>query len=343
MKAITIIGGGLAGLALGIALRRRDVPVLIREAGCYPRHKVCGEFISGRGQATFEKLGLSHILQRVEAIQAHTAAFVLPHWSSGPRKIPVPAICLSRHKLDETLAKEFRGLGGMLTENDRCRDELNCESVVRATGRRLKVEENGWHWLGLKAHATGVSLEADLEMHLVKNGYVGICRLANDMVNVCGLFRTKAGNPTRLAPIDILRGEEKSRLRARVGTACFDRSSFCSVAGLQLRPLLAGNEKEFCIGDALTMVPPVTGNGMSMAFEAAEMAVRPLLEYTAGTLAWTEARNQYRQRYFTAFKSRLFWAQGLQRLMFGKAPQQWLGKFLATSNLAWNTIFAHTR
>ena len=46
MRAVTIIGGGLAGLTLGIGLRQRGVPVTISEAGDYPRHRVCGEFIS---------------------------------------------------------------------------------------------------------------------------------------------------------------------------------------------------------------------------------------------------------------------------------------------------------
>ena len=54
LKPITIVGGGLAGLTLGIGLRQRGVPVKILEAGSYPRQRVCGEFISGNGQAVLE-------------------------------------------------------------------------------------------------------------------------------------------------------------------------------------------------------------------------------------------------------------------------------------------------
>src|SRR5882724_2878130 len=57
LRSIEIVGGGLAGLALGIGLRRHGVPVIIWEAGHYPRHRVCGEFISGRGQETLVRLG----------------------------------------------------------------------------------------------------------------------------------------------------------------------------------------------------------------------------------------------------------------------------------------------
>jgi len=35
MQSITIIGGGLAGLSLGCALRRHEVPVVVKEAGDY--------------------------------------------------------------------------------------------------------------------------------------------------------------------------------------------------------------------------------------------------------------------------------------------------------------------
>ena len=56
LKPIEIIGGGLAGLSLGLALRRAGVPVTLYEAGSYPRHRVCGEFITGLSPTTISRL-----------------------------------------------------------------------------------------------------------------------------------------------------------------------------------------------------------------------------------------------------------------------------------------------
>ena len=75
MKPITIVGGGLAGLTLGIGLRQRGVPAALWEAGHYPRHRVCGEFICGRGQETLARLDLRELLERAGAVGADTAAF----------------------------------------------------------------------------------------------------------------------------------------------------------------------------------------------------------------------------------------------------------------------------
>jgi hypothetical protein len=57
-EIVTIVGGGLAGLTLGIGLRQRGVPITVWEARRYPRHRVCGEFISGGGQSSLARLGL---------------------------------------------------------------------------------------------------------------------------------------------------------------------------------------------------------------------------------------------------------------------------------------------
>ncbi|MGZ4044367.1 MAG: NAD(P)/FAD-dependent oxidoreductase, partial [Bacteroidia bacterium] len=41
-----VIGGGIAGLAFALDLRARGYSVVLIEKGSYPRHKVCGEYIS---------------------------------------------------------------------------------------------------------------------------------------------------------------------------------------------------------------------------------------------------------------------------------------------------------
>src|SRR5436190_2031589 len=77
-KPITIVGGGLAGLTLRSGLRRRGIAVTVLEAGRYPRHRVCGEFISGAGQATLARLGLLESVLGAGAKSGATAAFFLP-------------------------------------------------------------------------------------------------------------------------------------------------------------------------------------------------------------------------------------------------------------------------
>ena len=83
----------------------------------------------------------------------------------------------------------------------------------------------------------------------------------------------------------------ESVLHSRLATAQFDESSLCMVAGLSLHRQHAMLGTECRVGDALTMIPPVTGNGMSMAFESAEMAIDPLAKYSAGLIAWDRAQH----------------------------------------------------
>src|SRR5712671_5453190 len=128
-KHITIIGGGLAGLTLGIGLRLGKVPVTILEAGCYPRHRVCGEFISGRGQDALARLGLRERLVEAGGVPARTAAFFVGKAQSPVRPLPAAALCLSRFDLDALLARHFCELGGELRERERWREDGPGEGV----------------------------------------------------------------------------------------------------------------------------------------------------------------------------------------------------------------------
>jgi menaquinone-9 beta-reductase len=341
-KPITIVGGGLAGLTLGLGLRREGVPVTLWEAGHYPRHRVCGEFISGRGQAVLRRLGLWEALLRAGAIRARSAAFFLGEARSPVRMMEPPALCLSRFTLDALLAKTFREAGGELREGVRWAGEFG-EGTVRASGRRAQLVEQGWRWFGLKVHARAVTLEADLEMHGLTGGYVGLCRLPDGEVNLCGLFRSRAASCDKPATRDWLRGEPGTILWRRLEHAELVPDSFCAVAGLSLQPARATGRGECCIGDAITMIPPVTGNGMSMAFEAAELAVPPLRAYGRGDLDWGDAQAAVARACDAAFACRLAWARLLQRLMFTPRLRKRLGRMVLTSDWVWRLLFRKTR
>lgn len=363
-KPITIIGGGLAGLTLGIALRQRGVPVTIWEAGRYPRHRVCGEFISGNGLVVLERLGLRAGFEKAGAFQAGTAQFIAGSNRSPVREIP-PALCLSRYEMDRLLAEEFQRLGGELRVGERWNAPLT-EGVIRASGRRPQPTEQGWRWFGLKAHARGVTLNADLEMHISSNSYVGVNRINGGEVNVCGLFRARAGEEglflksvsgkvgesesgmgtsrvSAESKFELLRGAMGSSLRERLANAEFDDNSFCSVAGLSLQPKRVDGTNELCIGDALTMIPPATGNGMSMAFESAEMAVEPLVAFCRARIPWQQALQKAAEDCDAAFAGRLRWARVLQGLMFSPVTRTSIGALLLRSQTLWDQMFKHTR
>jgi flavin-dependent dehydrogenase len=342
-ELITIVGGGLAGLTLGIWLRQWGVPVTVWEAGHYPRHRVCGEFISGRGQSSLARLGLLGAVQRAGACSATTASFFDGQATVPARTLPQPALCLSRFVLDELLARHFEQLGGELRVGVRRGGQWGA-GIVRACGHRIAPIANGWRYFGLKVHARDVALSADLELHFVPAGYVGLCRLPGAVTNICGLFRTAAVVPGLAKEWrDWLGGPAESALHTRMAGAQIVAGSFCSVAGLCLRPLSRTQRNECCVGDALTMIPPLTGNGMSMAFESAELAAEPLARFSRGGLDWTQAREQAARACDRRFAPRLRWAGWMQRLLFRPQLRSAALSLAARSPLVWRALFEKTR
>lgn len=339
-KTITIVGGGLAGLTLGIELRRRLVPVKIFEAGSYPRHRVCGEFISGHGQETL--LGMGIQLMDHGARQATTAAFYAKEMTEVKFILPTPAICISRFFLDNLLAQEFIRLGGELHERQRFQTETDDQKgLVHAEGRHLQAVVNGWRWYGLKVHAKGIEMQADLEVHLTKDGYVGLCRLQNE-VNICGLFRSKTTVPDLARQWkNQLRGD--TELEMRLKNAEFDESSFCSVAGLNVEPRNDWDTNRCELGDAFNMITPVTGNGMSMAFESAELATIPLAHYSQGEFSWKMAVDQVKRNCEQRFTSRLKWADRLHKTMFNQYGYDLLLLLLPRFRTLPELLFSQTR
>jgi menaquinone-9 beta-reductase len=320
------------------------VPVTLFEAASYPRHRVCGEFICGTGLDLLKALDLHAGLVAAGAREARHASFHHGSHSYHVKPLPRPALCLSRHVMDQVLAEEFRRIGGQLHERERHPVTDPRPGVVRATGRRVATDPSGVRWIGLKAHARSALLDADLEMHFVPDGYVGLCRLGNDLTNVCGLFAVQGPVP-RLGDrwADFLRGPENSVLHQRLHGAEFVADSFCAVAALDLRPPAREGTSDCRVGDAWSMIPPVTGNGMSMAFESAGCAAPPLTAYSCGSLSWERARMEVERNCRRRFAGRLRWAGWLQSLLMRPGSRGLTLALADRSDWLWHAFFRRTR
>ncbi len=337
MKRITIAGGGLAGLSAGIALAERGVPVMLCEAGSYPRHRVCGEFINGVDQGTLEALGIADILGTARLLSSTT-------WFVGDERVydamlTEPAIGVSRHSLDERLAERFVARGGELKEKARV-EKKEEEGLVWAAGRQADRESG---WIGLKVHARDMATVADLEMHLGTAGYVGTARVEGGRVNICGLFRRQRGIGGKGVELllNYLRENGLEDLRGRMELGDLDSAAFVGVSAFRLgRQVRDG----LCrVGDAESIIPPFTGNGMSMAFEAAETAIDPLVEFSEGNASWGETVSGIEARLEKRFAKRLFTARFLHPLFFRELGRMMLASSARSGVLPFQFLFKSLR
>jgi 2-polyprenyl-6-methoxyphenol hydroxylase-like FAD-dependent oxidoreductase len=373
---VTIAGGGLAGLSLAAGLRLRGIGVSVHEAGSYPRHRVCGEFISGVEKATLERLGIADVL--ADALELRSVAWFREGRQIHEDVLPEPAMGISRYRLDRRLKERVVESGGVVVERSRIARNGNGRDgspsrpadggppyvrgpsddaslphpdlsekgpclrpgLVWAAGR---IPQRG-SWIGLKAHFHGLATATDLEMHLGAHGYAGLARVEEGRVNVCGLFRVDrslAGQGKDLLD-GYLRASGNGVLADRLREATVDAESFCAVAGFEL-----GRQKAdpgLCaIGDAESMIPPFTGNGMSMAFQAAELALDPLERWSLGSLPWEACVAEIREGLRRRFRRRLAAAQVLHPLLLRRGGRDVIESIAAAGLLPFRPLLSLVR
>jgi 2-polyprenyl-6-methoxyphenol hydroxylase-like FAD-dependent oxidoreductase len=344
-KSISIAGGGLAGLTLGLLLRQRGITATVWEAAGYPRHRVCGEFISGSGLKVLQRAGLLEHIQQLGGRSARTAALFTRRGELIPFKLPEAALCVSRYGFDALLAEQFETAGGILKRKLRWTESFEQDGVVRATGRRPPpAREGGWKWFGLKVHCHNVAMVADLEMHFRRDGYIGLCRLADNEVNLCGLFRSRVAHPELASQWKpFLAGGDKTALHHKLQDAAYDDTSFCAIAALDPRGAQPLDSAELRIGDSLGMIPPVTGNGMSIAFESAELAANSLEDYSREKISWIDAKSSFQQKWSAQSATRLRLDRLLHPFLFNAVGQTLFFSNRALANWMLRKLFHGTR
>lgn len=333
-RRIEIIGGGLAGLSLGLALRRAHVPVTLYEAGRYPRHRVCGEFITGLTASARTTLGLDSFL--TGAVANREVAWFVGQQAPRCHVLPETVPGLSRFQLDARLAHAFSAAGGDLRVQTRSGFRTDAPGRIFATGRRRANSR----WLGLKFHTRHLPLFRDLELHLGDHAYVGLARIENEQVNVCGLFRRRdlcaKGSDLLLG---YLQASGLAGLAQRLARSDIDHTSFCGVAAVDFDPRVPPS-REVRIGDASAMIPPFTGHGIAMAFESASLALAPLLAYARGDAEWPETRTTIQRRLRRQFRLRLASAKLLHPFLLHPPRQRWLAALNRARLLPFRPLYA---
>jgi 2-polyprenyl-6-methoxyphenol hydroxylase-like FAD-dependent oxidoreductase len=341
-RKITIAGGGLAGLALGIALRQNDVLVDVFEAGSYPRHRVCGEFLSGVHDETLEMLELTEWIQ--ESPEIKDAAWYRDGLCKMRHELPWPARGVSRHRLDLKLANRFRERGGVLVENERLLpDAWANPGTVVTTGRQ---PVSGGTLIGLKVHLFDLPLEAGLEMHCSPDGYIGLCAVDDGRVNASALFRVRPGLKAPRAELQraYLQACGMHRLVERMDAGRPDPESFAAVSGLSPGQFFPHHDPSLCAaGDRFGMIGPFTGNGMSMALESARLIREPLTAYAQGKMEWEEAIRDAKRRQTRQFGKRLALSAALHRALLSSSALSVMSGLAQARCVPMNFLFRQLR
>ncbi|RYZ18168.1 MAG: FAD-dependent oxidoreductase, partial [Sphingobacteriales bacterium] len=100
-KNVIIIGGGLAGLTASIHLSKSGFGVTVIEKQQYPRHKVCGEYVSNEVLPYLKWLGADPAILNPAIIDR--AHFSTTSGDSVRCLVPMGGFGLSRFALDDFL------------------------------------------------------------------------------------------------------------------------------------------------------------------------------------------------------------------------------------------------
>jgi flavin-dependent dehydrogenase len=265
LRRIRVIGGGPAGASAAIAARQECAEVDLFEKSRFPRHKVCGEFLSPEIAEVLDRLGVWGNIQTERPAVIRRLALYFRS-SEKHSKLPETAVGLSRYRFDALLFDEAVRLGARVT---RGAGETGNGPVVIAHGRKAALPK-GRRLFGFKAHFEGPANDA-VELYFFGGCYVGINPVEGGFTNVCGLGPEDVLAPSGFQIDEVARSFQP--LRERLAPLAR------SMEWLKVGPLVYGNrfagdvaDDEYPAGDALQFVDPFTGSGLLSAVTAGRLA-----------------------------------------------------------------------
>lgn len=325
---VIIIGGGLAGLVSAIHLSKKGLQVLVIEKNTYPKHKVCGEYISNEVLPYLQSLDFDPIAIGAKEITKFTLS--TPKSKAIETKLPLGGFSISRYALDDELAEKAKESGTtilqdtvvdvqfkndvftVITKNNK---KLSSKIVLGAYGKRSNVDvklnrsfiQNESPYLAVKAHYKGDFPEDLVALHNFKGGYCGVSKVENDHINVCYIADYKSFKKFK----NINDFQEKVLYKNKHLKKVFENSELAFKKPITISQISfsAKNPVEqhlLMCGDTAGMIHPLCGNGMGMAIHSAQIAATLIIKYFKGEIASRDIlEKQYAQEWNNEFEQRL--------------------------------------
>lgn len=324
---VIIVGGGLAGLTSAIHLSRYGKRVTLVEKQEYPKHKVCGEYISNEVLPYLEGLGVD--LGELNPVQITKAAFSTVDGSEIHCDLPLGGIGVSRYALDNFLYKQAISAGcemihdsvsDIVFEDDSFTVFLSDGKMLRsrivlgAFGKRSNIDQKldrGFikqksPWLAVKMHYSGNYPDDLVGLHNFNGGYCGVSKVENEAINVCYLADFESFKKYRnIAEYEAAVVTENPHLRALLSEFVPLLDQPITISQISFEEKEPVENHILMIGDTAGLIHPLCGNGMAMAIHSAKLASDCVIHYFETDSTRQKLEEQYRLLWNKNFKKRL--------------------------------------
>lgn len=347
---VVIIGGGLAGLTCGIHLSKMKLRVVLIEKNEFPKHKVCGEYVSNEIKPYLDWLDLE--IQDLNPATITQLEFSIPNKKRIRCTLPLGGFGLSRYTLDYHLYKKAIENGCKIlhdtVENIHFEEELFTITTLKlntfatkiaigAFGKRSNFDQKLQRkfilkkapWLAVKGHYKGEYPNDLVGLYNFEGGYCGISKVENDIVNICYLvnFETfKKHKNIDDFQVNVIYKNPHLKKFFTNSTPLFDKP--LTISQISFEEKTAIENHILMIGDSAGLIQPLCGNGMAMAIHSAKIASELIVDfYTKKTISRKELEEKYIQSWNYNFKKRLETGRFLASLLQNKkkaAVVMWL-------------------